>query len=293
MQSKDRCHIHNPVLKGFHPDPSILRVGDDFYMATSTFEWFPGVQLYHSRDLVHWRLLPHPLTRKSQLDMRGNPNSGGVWAPCLSHDGERFYLCYTDVKSLAGAFKDTPNYVVTSASIMGPWSEPMYLNSSGFDPSLFHDDDGRKWLVNMVWDHRKGKNPFHGIVLQEWSAAEGKLVGPVYPIYKGSPLGGTEGPHLYKRNDFYYLMTAEGGTGYDHAVTVARSRHLFGPYDTDPDNPVLTAAGSPELSLQRAGHASLVETAGGEWYLAHLCGRPLPGTRRCNLGRETAIQRCY
>ncbi|GGJ39829.1 glycosyl hydrolase [Deinococcus roseus] len=283
-------------MRGFNPDPSILRVGEDFYLATSTFEWFPGVQIHHSRDLVNWKLLTRPLNRTSQLDMLGNPDSGGIWAPCLTHDGERFYLIYTDVKhwgNLREPFKDTHNYLVTAENIEGPWSEPIYLNSSGFDPSLFHDDDGRKWLVNMLWDWRKGKNPFAGTVLQEYDAVQQKLVGPIKKIFSGSSIGLTEGPHIYKRGDFYHLMVAEGGTSYDHAVTVARSRTLDGPYELDPQTPLLTSRNHPELPIQKAGHASLTDTPSGEWYLAHLCGRPLEtGTLgHCLLGRETSLQK--
>ncbi|OBR62301.1 beta-xylosidase [Paenibacillus oryzae] len=283
--------IQNPILRGFNPDPSIVRVGDDYYIATSTFEWFPGVQIHHSRDLVNWRLLTHPLTRKSQLDMAGNPDSGGIWAPCLSYSDGIFYLIYTDVKSHLGPFKDTINYLVTSEHITGPWSEPVYLNSSGFDPSLFHDEDGRKWLLNLVWDHRKGKNPFGGIVMQQYCTEQKKLIGPVFPLFNGTELGLTEGPHLYRHGDYYYLMTAEGGTRFGHAATVARSASLFGPYEADPAGPLITSADDPSLYLQRAGHASLVETQGGEFYIAHLCGRPLRPSMQCNLGRETALQR--
>lgn len=202
--------ITNPILRGFHPDPSICRAGEDYYIATSTFEWFPGVRIHHSRDLVHWKPIQSPLTRTSQLHMEGNIDSGGVWAPCLSYDNGVFYLIYTDVKSRVGAFKDTHNYLVTATNIEGPWSEPVYLNSSGFDPSLFHDEDGRKWLVNMIWDHRKGKNRFSGIVLQEFSVQEHKLTGPAVNIFKGTELGLTEAPHLYKYKGYYYLLTAEG-----------------------------------------------------------------------------------
>lgn len=283
--------IRNPILRGFHPDPSILRVGDDYYIAASTFEWFPGVAIHHSRDLKHWRLLTYVLTRTSQLDMTGNPDSGGVWAPALSHDGEKFYLIYTDVKTRMGAFKDTHNYLVTADAIEGPWSDPVYLNSSGFDPSLFHDDDGRKWLVNMLWDHRADRNRFAGIVLQEYDPVQKRLVGERRNIFKGTELRLTEGPHLYHRNGWYYLLTAEGGTQYEHAATMARSRTIDGPYEVDPANPILTSAGRPDLPLQKAGHASLVETQNGEWYMVHLTGRPF-GDRRCVLGRETAIQRC-
>jgi xylan 1,4-beta-xylosidase len=215
--------IRNPILRGFNPDPSIVRVGDDYYIATSTFEWFPGVQIHHSRDLVDWRLLTRPLNRASQLDMRGDPDSCGVWAPCLTHADGLFHLVYTDVKrygrtTTAGAsgasLRDFHNYLVTSARIDGDWSDPVYLNSSGFDPSLFHDEDGRKYLVNMLWDHRPGQNRFAGIVLQEYSPAEQRLVGKRHNIFTGTSLGFTEGPHLYKRDGWYYLITAEGGTGW-------------------------------------------------------------------------------
>lgn len=283
--------IRNPVLSGFNPDPSICRAGANYYIATSTFEWYPGVQIHHSRDLVHWRLVARPLARAAQLDMRGAPDSCGIWAPCLSWADGRFWLIYTDVKRFDGDVKDAHNYLVTASAIEGPWSDPVRLNSSGFDPSLFHDDDGRKWLVNMVWDHRRGRNRFGGILLQEYSVADKKLIGPVRNIYRGTSLGLVEGPHLYKRQGWYYLMTAEGGTGYDHAVTLARSQSIGGPYETHPERHVLTSRFDPTAPLQRAGHASLVETAAGEFYIAHLCGRPLNGPRQCPLGRETALQK--
>jgi xylan 1,4-beta-xylosidase len=231
--------IHNPVPPGFHPDPSILRVGEDFYLATSTFEWWPGVRLHHSRDLVHWRPIGHALTRTSQLEMRGNPDSGGIWAPCPSwHDG-LFHLIYTNVSSMLGAHKDTHNHLVTAPAIDGPWSEPVYLNGSGFDPSLFHDDDGRSWLLNMQWDHRPGNHPFCGILLQQYDRTAKRLVGTVHRIFLGTSLAVTEGPHP----------------------------------------PLLTARGSSPAGPQRAGHASIVDTGRGEWYLAHLCGRPVEWRR--------------
>lgn len=284
--------IHNPILRGFNPDPSILRVGDDYFIATSTFEWFPGVQIHHSCDLVNWRLLTRPLDRTSQLDMLGNPDSGGIWAPCLSYSDGLFYLIYTDMKTwgVQHRFKDSHNYLVTAPDILGPWSEPIYLNSSGFDPSLFHDDDGRKWFVNMLHDHRKGRNQFAGIVLQEYDAAQQKLVGEITNIFSGTEIAVTEAPHLYKKDGWYYLLTAEGGTTYQHAITVARSRTITGPYEVHPDNPLLTSFGNPELYLQKSGHGSLVETQTGEWYVAFLCGRPLTPMGKCNLGRETALE---
>ncbi len=283
--------IKNPILKGFNPDPSIARVGQDYYIATSTFEWFPGVQIHHSTDLANWSLVTRPLNRPSQLNMLGNPNSGGVWAPCLSWSDGLFYLAYSDIKRLEGNFKIGNNYLVTSKTIEGDWSDPVYLNSSGFDPSIFHDDDGRKWLLNMIWDHRPRRNSFYGISIQQFCPKDQRLVGEPRMIFKGSDLGCTEGPHMYKRDGYYYLMTAEGGTGFDHAVSLARSRNIFGPFEIAPNNPILTSVGHAEAALQRAGHGDIVETSEGETYLVHLCGRPIPNRGRCVMGRETAIQK--
>lgn len=291
--------ISNPILPGFNPDPSIVRVGEDFYIATSTFEWFPGVQIHHSRDLVHWRLVSRPLRRAGQLDMRGNPDSCGVWAPDLSYADRRFWLIYTDVKrygttTVSGArgvsLRDFPNYVVTCETIDGEWSDAVHLNSSGFDPALFHDDDGRSWMLNMLWDHRPDRGRFAGIQAQELDKAAMRLVGEPRLIFRGTDLGFTEGPHIYKRDGLYHLLVAEGGTGWNHAVVMARAANLLGPYEVHPDRVVLGAAGRTEGPLARAGHGDLVELADGTPWLAYLCGRPTPGRARCIKGRETAIQ---
>lgn len=303
--------IQNPILPGFHPDPSICRVGEDYYLANSTFEWFPGVPLHHSRDLIHWRLLGHALTRPSQLDLRGIADSGGVWAPSLSHADGQFWLIYTNVRTsgMGRPFKDIGIYLTTATEIGGPWSEPVILNSIGFDPSLFHDDDGRKWLVNMEWDFRKGRHRFAGIVIQEYDPRQGKLVGPMTKILEKTGIL-TEGPNLYKHDGRYYLMLAEGGTGWNHGISMARSRNLLGPYELDPQPSVLTSRDNATLTLQKAGHGELVQTPAGEWYLAHLASRPLktgaghnPASPdqsasagahagdRCVLGRETCLQR--
>ena len=264
--------IRNPILRGFNPDPSIVRVGDDYYIATSTFEWFPGVQIHHSRDLVHWRLLTRPLNRASQLDMRGDPDSCGVWAPCLTHADGLFHLIYTDVKrygrtSPAGAsgasLRDFHNYLVTSERIDGDWSDPIYLNSSGFDPSLFHDDDGRKYLVNMLWDHRPGQNRFAGIVLQEYSPRERRLVGERHNDLQGHAARLHRGAASLQARRLVLPDHRRGGTGWGHAVTMARSRTLLGPYELHPDVHILSARHRPDVALQRAGHADLVETPAG------------------------------
>ncbi|RMB55545.1 xylan 1,4-beta-xylosidase [Sphingomonas sp. PP-CE-3A-406] len=289
----------NPILRGFNPDPSIVRVGDDYYIATSTFEWFPGVQIHHSRNLTDWQLSGRPLSRPAQLDMRGDPDSCGVWAPDISYKDGRFHLIYTDVKrygrttvdgAKGASLRDFHNYWVWSDRIDGDWSDPVHLNSSGFDPALFHDDDGRSWLLNMLWDHRPDRQRFAGIVAQEMDLAAGRLIGDRRMIFEGTALGFTEGPHLYKSDGWYHLLVAEGGTGRGHAVVMARSRNLFGPYAVHPDGPVLTARDSPDAPLQRLGHGDLVETADGQTWMAYLCGRPLPDSDRCVLGRETAIR---
>lgn len=279
----------NPILSGFNPDPSIIHVNGNYYIATSTFEWFPGVQIYHSRDLVNWHLLNHALTRKSQLDMVGNPDSCGVWAPCLTHHQGVFYLIYSNVRSFDGGWKDTPNFLVSTTNIeKGEWSDPIYLNSCGFDASLFHDDDGRKWYSSMIVDHRKNKF-FGGIILQEYDSNLKKLVGPRKNIFSGTVLGLTEAPHIYKRNGFYYLITAEGGTEYNHAVSMARSKNIWGPYEVHPENPIISSRYNFDAHLQKAGHASIIEAANGKWYAAFLVGRPLTKLGRCTLGRETAL----
>ncbi|MGL1892509.1 MAG: glycoside hydrolase family 43 protein [Spirochaetaceae bacterium] len=308
--------IQNPILPGFNPDPSIIRVADDYYIATSTFEWYPGVQIHHSKDLINWKLITRPLRRDSLLNMLGEGNSGGIWAPCLSYKNGTYYLIFTDVKGRGTCH----NYLVTTEDILGDWSDPIYLDSRGFDPSLFHDDDGKAWYTVMyldhvawntmvrdnsrheanttikrIWDQYKkyDKNTplFKGILLQEYSEKDKKLIGKPKKIF-GNEVGVTEAPHLYKRNGYYYLIVAEGGTSYEHCVTMARSKNIDGPYEVHPQNPILRALGT-DAYLQKTGHADFVETQNGDTYMVHLCGRPLDLENRqgCVLGRETGIQK--
>ncbi|GAA5180617.1 glycoside hydrolase family 43 protein [Rugosimonospora acidiphila] len=283
--------IHNPVLPGFDPDPSILRVADDYYLATSTFEWYPGVRVHHSRDLVHWRTLGGILTERRLLDLSGAGDSCGIWAPDLSYVDGRFYLVFTDTASFESGYWDPRNYVVTAPDIAGPWSDPVPLHGHGFDPSFFHDEDGSTWMLSMSADWRPGRERFAGIEARRFDRAGMRLVGPVHRLFEGTSAGMTEGPRLYRGNGWYYLVTAEGGTSWEHQVTVARSSSLTGPYQVDPAGPLLTSRGRPDLSLQKAGHGSLVRTPAGEWYLAHLTARPYEPLGDCVLGRETAIQR--
>lgn len=293
--------ISNPVLTGFHADPSMIRVGDTYYIANSTFEWFPGVRLHESKDLVHWSILPSPLERTSQLDMKGNPSSGGIWAPDLSYADGRFWLVYTDVKVVNGAFKDCTNYLVTAEDIHGPWSEPVRINGVGFDASLFHDDDGRKYLVQQTWDFREYHHQFDGITLTEFDVDTMQLKPETArTIWDGTAVKVTEGPHLYKKDGWYYLFAAEGGTMYEHQESVARSRTLDErSFEVMPNGPFIGNFDTPDTYLQKQGHGALVDTPSGEWYYASLCGRPwrhdtepAHGTRGwCTLGRETSIQK--
>lgn len=306
--------ITNPILRGFNPDPSIIRVGEDYYIATSTFEWFPGVQIHHSRDLKHWRLLTRPLDRVSQLDLRGVGASQGIWAPCLTYDKGTYYLVYTVVTAFYCNMYDTHNYIVTATDIMGPWSEPAELPGFGFDPSLFHDDDGRKYMVCMVTDHRVPKKYAGRLIVQEYDHENQCMVGDFHEVYQAKDIF-LEGPHIFKKDGWYYLFCADTGTGELHGQTMLRSRHIFGPYEMNrPDfgnrtlpneaYSLLTSRPVPEHPIQKAGHCDLVETQNGDWYIVHLCGRPLDrcnppdaprfaGARRYMLGRETAIQRVY
>lgn len=303
--------IHNPILRGFHPDPSIIRVGEDYYIATSTFEWWPGVRLHHSKDLIHWELIEYPLNRISQLDLRGVGPSQGIWAPCLTYDKGMFYLVYTIVRSFYCNMYDTENYLVTAENIHGPWSEPTALNNFGFDPSLFHDDNGKKYMVSMVTDHRVPKKYAGRLVLQEFDTEQKKMVGPVRDIYCADGIF-LEGPHIFKRHGFYYLFSADTGTGEGHGQTIQRSENVWGPYEMyrpfdekrqeGEAYSILTSRHHEDILLQKAGHCDLVETQDGEWYAVHLCGRAseernptnverFAGDRRYMLGRETAIQK--
>ncbi|MEZ9509747.1 glycoside hydrolase family 43 protein [Vibrio breoganii] len=293
--------ISNPIIKGFHPDPCVCRAGDDYYIATSTFEWFPGIRIFHSKDLKNWKLASMPLDTVEKLDMKGNPDSGGIWAPALSYADGKFWLLYTDVKVIDAPWKNGRNYLVTAENIEGPWSEPIPMGNGGFDPSLFHADDGKKYYVYRTWGPRNHSDPINEIVVQEYDVASQRLVSDRQPIFNGTDLKYTEAPHLYKKDGYYYLLTAEGGTSFEHHVTVARSKHLLGPYEVSPQGALLSTWHTPDNPLQKAGHGSLVETPDGEWFITYLVSRPLKfagrprlarwGRGACSLGRETGIDR--
>jgi xylan 1,4-beta-xylosidase len=296
--------IQNPVLRGFNPDPCVCRGKDAWYIAVSTFEWYPGVLIYESKDFVNWELKATPLDRLSQLNLIGEQPSGGIWAPALSYHDGLYWLVYTDTKAWKGEQKISPlrdmhNYLVTAPDIAGPWSEPVHLVSGGYDPSLFHDESGKKWLAYIRRDFRGiYEDLFAGIILREYSVEEQKLIGEEHVIYKGANLKTDyfmkcqiyEAPHLLKKDDWYYLITAEGGTGYTHATCVSRSRDLFGPYELHPDTPMLTSRDATGRRIQRTGHGNLVEGPNGQWYMTYLGSRPIDTQpKRSPLGRETCI----
>jgi xylan 1,4-beta-xylosidase len=267
----------NPVLPGCHPDPSVCRVGDDFYLATSSFEYFPGVPIFHSRDLVHWRQLGHVLTRKSQLDLTSAPSSGGIYAPTLRHAQGRFYLITTNIDSYL-------NFFVTATRPEGPWSDPIAVDRGGIDPSLTFDGA-------TVYYSRdgKGKDFSHPVIQQAViDIGSGKLVSKPRTIWRGTGGIWPEGSHLIRRGDWYYLLTAEGGTCYDHSIVVARSKHAFGPFVGAPNNPVLTHRERPRSPIQAVGHADLVQLQDGSWWAIMLGIRPQHG-RFHHLGRETFL----
>ena len=282
--------FRNPILPGFYPDPSICRVGDDYYLVTSTFEYFPGVPIFHSRDLVHWLQIGHVLDRPSQLNLDGVPQSYGIFAPTLRYHDGLFYM----VTTLADPQRVFHNFIVTAEKPEGPYSEPYFLNDApGIDPSLFFDDDGRAWYTGnrnpMNADHRVSAK--REIWLQELDLKVMQLVGEKYVLWDGITRGEEvpEAPHLYKVDGDYILLVAEGGTYLTHMVTVARSETLTGTYKSNPRNPILTHKHlGVDAPIINTGHADMVQTPSGEWWMVVLASRPNGGCFY-NLGRETFL----
>ena len=303
--------IKNPILTGFNPDPCICRKGDDFYIAVSSFEWLPGIPIYHSKDLKHWELYTHVLTLNSQVELRKLPSAKGVWAPSLTYceEEDSFYVIYGVMNSMNARYFDVDNYLIKARDIRGPWTEPVYLHSAGFDASILHDDDGRKYIVSLEWEIRDGYEKPGVICVAEYDAKNKCLKEYPKRVYNGgTDRGCIEAPHLTKRGEYYYLMCAEGGTGYNHCVTMARSKSPYGPFEKDPMNPILTSSPNnsneradwdhlktryynPESALQKSGHGSYVNLDEKTAYLVHLCARPFVPELRCTLGRESAIQK--
>lgn len=268
--------FRNPIIPGFHPDPSICRVGEDYYLVTSSFEYFPGVPVYHSRDMIHWRQIGHCLTRQSQLNLIHDAPlnySYGIWAPTIRYyDG--IYTMITTNSSGGG------NFLVTATDPAGEWSEPVWIEPEIFDPSLFFDDDGK------VYYTKRGPT---GIVQAEIDVRTGKLLTPLREIVKGFCSPDIEGPHLYKIRGTYYLMSAEGGSRYGHMETIGRSRSPWGPFEPCPHNPILSHRHMIGGTIRTTGHGDLVEAHDGSWWLVFLATRHDGYDSFSHLGRETFL----
>ncbi len=275
--------IQNPILEGFYPDPSICRVSDDYYLVTSTFSYAPGVPIFHSKDLMHWNQIGHVLERESQLKLDHCKMSEGIYAPTIRYHKGIYYMVTTNV---AGG----GNFYVTSDKPEGPWSDPIYLGGAeGIDPSLYFEDN----KCYYIGQRTKKDAAYFGdceIWIQELDLVKQELVGEIHSLWDGAFKNAIwpEAPHLYKRGAYYYLLIAEGGTDFEHSISVARSKEIFGPYESCPNNPIITHRHLGRTSkIQNVGHGDLIDTPDGQWYILMLGTRPIE--RRAPLGRETFI----
>lgn len=303
--------FQNPIISGMAPDPSIIRVENDYYIATSSFHWTPAIQIYHSTDLVNWELITHGL-RNNEVNLIGTNTPAGIWAPHLSYDKrtKKFWLAYSHMQNMAGREFNADSFAMSADSIYGPWSKPIYLTSIGFDPAIYHDEDGKDYLSILEWETRTGYQAPGHIVIAEIDLTNGGIIGEWHRVTTGfTTRGCAEAPQIYHHGGYYYLLIAAGGTGYAHDVEIGRSKEIFGPYQADPTGePIITSSphhlfslGDPDAGhfemynpnsiIQKSGHGSLVQTQDGEWYVAHLMSRPLKGTTLNPLGRETSLQK--
>lgn len=278
--------LKNPIIPGYYPDPSICRVGDDFYLANSSFELCPGVPIFHSKDLAHWEQIGHAVSMENELHEEKNVGVGGVMAPTLRYHNGVFYM-------LNANFSDKGNYIVTATEPAGPWSEPHWMDDvPGIDASLFIDNDGKAYVMGTgdVWENEGGKME-RGIWLAEYDLENFRRIGEPYTIFNSAMrvTSAPEAPHLYHIGDYYYLMIAEGGTEHYHSVVVARSKELFAFYEADPANPVMTHRHMGfKAPIINVGHADFVDLPDGSWYAVILGSRLIDGKCK-NLGRETFI----
>jgi beta-xylosidase len=282
----NRHIIRNPIIGGFYPDPSICRAGEDFYLVASSFELYPGIPIFHSRDLANWEQIGYVMTKSNGFHVGATSYTGGVMAPTIRYHKGTFYVINTN-------FADRGNYIVTATDPKGPWSEPHWLSDvPGIDASLFFDDDGKAYIIGtgMIDSPESGKRE-RGIYLCEFDIENMKTIGQPKAIWNSAlrNAASPEAPHIYKRNGWYYLLIAEGGTEHYHSVAVARSRDLFGWYEGNPANPVLTHRHLGfNHPIDNVGHADMVELEDGSWYAVLLGSRIIDGQHK-NLGRETYI----
>ncbi len=285
-------HFRNPILTGFFPDPSICRAGDDYFLVNSTFAYFPGLPIFHSKDLVNWTLIGHGIHRRDQLDYKGIAVTRGLFAPAIEHHDGVFYLVCTMVDGIG-------NFVLTATDPAGPWSDPVALDFPGIDPSLFFDDDGRVWLVHNgdPPDNKPLYDGHRAVWLREFDPVAKRMIGDARIIVNGGvdlskkPVW-IEGPHIYKRDGWYYLNCAEGGTSIDHSQVIFRSRSLTEPFVPWAGNPILTQRDLDPTApgaVTCTGHADLIEGPDGKWWSVFLGCRPLPDGGQLTTGRETFL----
>lgn len=271
---------NNPVISGFFPDPSIVRIGEDYFIVNSTFQYFPAIVISHSRDLVNWEIIGHAVTENDYLDISDLDDSLGIWAPDISYHNNTYYIFAT--LRLNGSNDEADCRIIRRQIIMksdkpeGPYSKPVFIDIDGIDPSHFVDDDGTHYMVI---------HPGVRLVRLNNECTEA-LSEPVV-IWEGTSARCPEGPHIFKKDNYYYILLAEGGTGYGHMISSARSKKLSGPYEPSPYNPIMTQKNTEAL-IQRAGHGKFVKTQNNEWWVAYLCGRKNLGNFT-TLGRETAL----
>lgn len=269
--------IRNPVIPGFYPDPSVCRRGKDYFLVTSSFGYFPGVPLFHSRDLVHYRQIGHCLTRRSQLplDRASNPG-GGIYAPTIRFHDDAFYMTSTNLSS-------DGHFIVRTDDPFGRWSDPVWVDQDGIDPSLLFDDDGTVYFTSTGVEEGR-----RGIIQSSIDIATGKRLCEPRLVWCGTGGQFPEAPHLFRLGGVYYLMIAEGGTEYGHMVTIARSESPWGPFETCPGNPILSHR-STDLPIQATGHADMVQGPDGRWWMVCLGIRTHGYPRVHHLGRETFL----
>lgn len=271
----------NPIIPGYNPDPTICRVGEDYYIMNSSFEYFPGVPVYHSKNLANWELEGYVLTRESQLDLKNLAPSKGIYAPTLRYHDGYFFMCTTNVGKKG-------NFIVYSKSILEGWSEPVWVDQQGIDPSLLFDDDGKVYFCTAEFSEGK-----EGIYICELNPFTGEKYADTRLLTKGCGGKYAEGPHLYKWFGKYYLMLAEGGTEYGHMETIMRSDSPYGPFEACPHNPILTHRNDMKEDILCTGHGDMIEDANGNWWLVCLGVRSITNEKRRvllhNLGRETYL----
>ncbi|MCH5275171.1 MAG: glycoside hydrolase family 43 protein [Lachnospiraceae bacterium] len=269
----------NPVLRGMYPDPSVCRAGDKYYMVCSTFQYFPGVPLFESEDMVNWKQIGHCLTRASQVKLNGVSTSGGIYAPTIRYHEGRFYMVTTNTT-------DKGNFYVYTDDIYGEWSEPVWVEQDGIDPSLFFED-GKSYFISNGYDEATGRPC---IQMCEIDIETGKRMSETKALWHGTGGRYLEAPHLYKFGEYYYILDAEGGTEYGHMVNYARSKNMWGPFEAFPGNPVLTNRNLGGYILQGAGHGDVLEDKNGHWWFMHLAFRQIDRWMPFHhLGRESCL----